>query len=323
MPPPPPADPFAAALEGAFVIAGPTAVGKTGLAVALAQEWGAEIVGADAFQVYQGLDLLTAKPTAQELAAVRHHLVGVIPLGEPFHVQRYVELARAAILDIHARGRRVLIVGGTGMYLRALLRGLDETPPGDPALRATLAQTPLAELTARLQELDPQTTVDLQNPRRVIRALEVCLLSGRPFSSFRTEWEGPVPVRGVALTRPREELYKRIDERAAALFAHGVVEEVAAAETGPSAQQVIGWREIQAHLRGELTQAQCVAQIAQATRHYAKRQLTWFRREPMLQALSLSANTDNPLVLLRRLAATAAALPPLSSGSRTDPPPRL
>lgn len=298
-----------AALKHLFFIAGPTAVGKTDVALAVADACGGEIVGADAFQVYQGLDRLTAKPSAEELSRVPHHLVGTIPLCESFNAGRYLELAHAALAAIRSRGRPAIVVGGTGLYLRALTHGLADLPATPPELRAELAATPLPTLLERLQALDPQSaaTVDLRNPRRVQRALEVCLTTGRPFSSFRQEWEREVPFHGVRLERDREELYERIDRRAAALFEEGgALEEVRAAmnagEISPTARQVIGWNDITAYLRGELSREQACASIQQATRHYAKRQLTWFRREPRLVPVSLSREEGLAAVVERALA---------------------
>ena len=291
-------DDLTAAAQSAFFLAGPTAVGKTEAALAVAEACNGEIVGADAFQVYRGLDILTAKPSPEALARVPHHLVGTVALAEAFNVARYLEAAQAAIADIRRRGRLPIVVGGTGLYLRALTRGLSDIPPARPDLRAELASTPLPKLLERLQALDPEAAaaIDTRNPRRVLRALEVCLATGKPFSSFRQEWERQPPFHGVLLERSREELYARIDHRTHAMFAEGVVEEVraalAAGGVGSTAEQVIGWREITALLRGELTQAEAIAAIQQSTRRYAKRQLTWFHREPMLTPFSLTHTSD-------------------------------
>jgi len=293
------------AAQGAFFLAGPTAVGKTEAALAIAEACNGEIVGADAFQVYQGLDLLTAKPSPESLARVPHHLVGTVPLSEMFNVARYLESAQAALADIRRRGRLPIIVGGTGLYLRALTRGLSDIPPASDALRAEWASTPLPLLLERLATLDPEAaaTIDTKNPRRVLRALEVCLITGKPFSSFRHEWERQPQFQGVLLERAREELYERIDRRTQAMFAEGVVEEVraavAAGGVGPTAGQVIGWREITALLRGETTQAEAIASIQQATRRYAKRQMTWFHREPMLVPVSLSGGSGIAQIIER------------------------
>ena len=192
-----------------FIIAGPTAVGKSDIAVAVAERTGGEIVGADAFQVYRGLDILTAKPSPALLARVPHHLVGEIPLTRPWDVAQWLAAARERIADIHARGRRALVVGGAGLCIRALTRGLATLPPASPELRASLGALSLSEMQRRLAELDPEGArrIDLKNPRRVIRALEVCLLTGRPFSSFREQWDSAASDwKGVILTRGRAEL---------------------------------------------------------------------------------------------------------------------
>ena len=301
-------DEFTAATQGAFFLAGPTAVGKTDVALAIAEACNGEIVGADAFQVYRGLDLLTAKPSPEALARVPHHLVGTVPLAEEFNVARYLSAAQAAIADIRGRGRLPIIAGGTGLYMRALTRGLSDIPPANPELRAELASTPLPQLLEQLQTLDPKAAaaIDTKNPRRVLRAVEVCLVTGKPFSSFRQEWESQPQFHGVLLERTREELYARIDRRTHAMFEEGVVEEVraalAAGGVGPTAGQVIGWREITALLRGEMTQGEAIAAIQQATRRYAKRQLTWFHREPMLVPFSLTGTSDLTPLIQRAMA---------------------
>ena len=278
-----------------FILTGPTATGKSELAVEVALRCNAEIVGADAFQVYAGLDLLTAKPPAALRARVPHHLIGEIPLGESFDAGKYEGMARERMAAIQARGKNVLICGGTGLYLRALLHGLSELPPGDPEIRAGLGRLSLEELQREYAALDPEgmERIDRKNPRRLIRAIEVSLLTGEPFSRLRPDWSGAerrveTEARGVVLTRPREELHKRIDARVREMFAKGVVEEVrAAGEAGATASQAIGYAEIRGLLRGEMSEAECIAAIQQATRRYAKRQLTWFRREPIFEAIPL------------------------------------
>jgi tRNA dimethylallyltransferase len=301
--PPAPTDHF-------FIIAGPTAVGKSDIAVAVAEQCNGEIIGADAFQIYQGLDILTAKPSPTLRTRVPHHLIGEIPLTQSFDVAQYLALAQARIAEIRARSRVPIVVGGTGMYLRALLRGLADLPVADAELRSQLEARPLADLQRQLTELDPEgvSRIDLKNPRRVIRALEVCLLTGRPFSSFREQWTGEASTpRGVVLTLDRETLHTRIEHRTQAMFDADVIDEVAqCGDLGPTASQVLGWREIRAHLRGEMSRAECIAAIAQATRQYAKRQMTWFRREESLEMLDLASTP--PGALVSRLAAQAAAV---------------
>ena len=276
-----------------FFLLGPTAVGKSALAVEFAQRIGGEIIGADAFQVYAGLDVLSAKPSAELRARVPHHLVGEVPLAAHFDVAQWLARARECVADITARGRVPIVCGGTGLYIRALTHGLAPLPGADAALRATLEMEPLPALAGRLLSLDPASAVDMRNPRRVIRALEVCILTGRPFSSFRSEWSGDAAPRGVILTRPREELHAAIRARTEAMFSAGVIEEVArTGEVGPTAAQMLGLREIREHLAGRITREPCIEAIALATRQYAKRQLTWFRRERAFAWIDLSATPD-------------------------------
>lgn len=284
-----------------LVIAGPTAVGKSEIAVAVAERCGGEIVGADAFQIYDGLDILTAKPAPALRARVPHHLVGEIALAESFDVARYLSEGQRRIAAIRERGKVPIVCGGSGLYLRALTHGLADLPRANPTLRASLEAQPLDELQRQLTKLDPAgaARIDLKNPRRVIRALEVCVLTGRPFSSFRAEWAGAsADIRGVILTRQRDELYARIDHRTEAMFAAGVEEEVRrAGEIGPTASQTLGLREVRALIASTMSRAACIAAIQQATRNYAKRQLTWFRRDSGLETLHPSAFAgDEPLV---------------------------
>ena len=287
--------------QSPFLILGPTAVGKSDFAASVAARCGGEIVSADAFQVYAGLDLLTAKSDAETRARVRHHLVGEIPPSQSWDVAQWLNAARSRIAEIHSRGRVAIVAGGTGLYVRALTRGLADLPPAAPDLRAELEAQPLAELVRRFAELDPDGArcIDLQNPRRVIRALEVCLLTQRPFSSFREQWEAmPHGWRGIVLMRDRDDLHARIDRRTEEMFAAGVIGEVRdAGEVGPTAGQALGLREIRAHLAGELTRSECVAAIQQATRRYAKRQLTWFRRETAFRNVNLSSIPDTPALI--------------------------
>ncbi len=280
----------------AIVIAGPTCSGKSALAVEAAQQLGGEIIGADAFQIYQGLDILTAKPSAEELAAAPHYLIGEIPLSAEFNVAQYLGLAEQRMAAIRERGNVPIVVGGTGLYIRALIRGIAELPTAEPNLRAELSSQPLPELQKRLAELDPigARQIDLQNPRRVIRALEVCLLTEKPFSSFREEWDDEaIEDCGINLQRDREELYKRIDRRVETMFASGAVEEVERAGDAISqtAKQTLGWKEIRNLLAGQINQEECIAAIQQATRRYAKRQMTWFRKEKGLQCRSAEEST--------------------------------
>jgi len=216
-----------------IAIVGPTAVGKSELALRLAEEFGGEIVSADSRQIYRGLDIGTAKPTAEERQRVPHHLLDVVNPDEVLTLAQYQELAYAAIDDILARGKVPFLVGGTGLYIKAVVEGwsIPRVPPNE-RLRAELYR--LAELEgpealhARLREVDPAAAarIDPRNVRRVIRALEVCLTAGRPISQLQARRPPPYRILRIGLTMPREELYRRIDERADRMIARGLVEEV-------------------------------------------------------------------------------------------------
>ncbi len=287
-----------------FFLIGPTAVGKSRIAVEFAERIGGEIIGADAFQIYAGLDLLSAKPPRELRGRVPHHLIGEVPLTTGFDVAQWLARARECVAAIAACGRVPVVCGGTGLYIRALTHGLAPLPAADATLRASLEREPLPSLVERLLSLDPASTVDMRNPRRVIRALEVCLLTGRPFSSFRTEWSGGIAPRGSILTCARDELHAAIHARTDAMFAAGVIEEVAAmGEVGPTAAQMLGLAEIRGHLAGKITREDCMDTIRQATRQYARRQLTWFRKERGFEWIDLSVTPD-PLAILLRVSQT-------------------
>jgi tRNA dimethylallyltransferase len=289
----------------AFFIVGPTATGKSQLAADVAREIGAEIVSADAFQIYRGLDLLTAKPEALILAKAPHHLIGTAPLSEEMNAEKYRRVAASVIENINSRGKLAIIVGGSGLYIKALTHGLAPLPESDPKLREKLNALSLTELRSRLCEFDPDTAerIDPQNRRRIVRALEICLLSGKPASEVvaRLEESGraesTIPARGIFVFRHREELYQRINRRADIMFERGVIEEVRdAGVTSATASQMIGLREIRQLLAGKESLTQCITEIQQATRRYAKRQLTWFRRQTSFLPLNLSFLTHNEAV---------------------------
>jgi tRNA dimethylallyltransferase len=280
----------------ALFLTGPTAVGKTGIALQVAGRCNGEIIGADAFQVYQGLNLLTAKPSQEELRRVKHHLIGTVPPAESFDVAQYLAAATRYADEIASRGKLPIFVGGTGLYIRALTRGLADLPKADAATRAELEAAGLEELQKRYTALDPEGAkkIDLKNKRRLVRAIEVCLLTGRPFSAFREEWETkPAPVTGFFLTRDRDDLHRRINRRVAEMFRNGVVEEVRAlAHVSATAAQAIGFKEIRALLDGGISESECIERIQQATRQYARRQITWFKRETMFETVNLSTHPD-------------------------------
>jgi tRNA dimethylallyltransferase len=259
-----------------------------------------EILSVDSMQVYRGMDIGTAKPRAEDRTRVRHHLLDVARVSEPFDAARFVRLASAALDEIHARGATPILCGGTGLYFKALLEGLGEAPPSDPALRATLAATPLEVLLAELAERDPVThaAIDRQNPRRVIRAVEVIRLTGRPFSEQRSPWgsgsagadDTRTPV--FYLERKVEDLHGRIQERVRQMFAQGWVEETrrlleAGIESNPTALQAIGYRQILSHLRGQQSLEATIGEVTVRTRQYARRQGIWFRRHARVIAVSV------------------------------------
>ncbi len=276
----------------AIFMVGPTAVGKSAVALELAPQLTAEIVSADSMQVYRGMDIGTAKPSRAEQKEIRHHLIDVCDVGEMFDVRQFVDLATNAIKAIHKRGKTALVVGGTGLYVRALRQGLFAGPGRDPALRAKLEMMSVATLAAELERVDPLTAskIDRKNRRRLVRALEVFYSTGKPIAEMQTQWQQSRD-KNVAptfcLSRAREDLVARIERRIDEQMALGWVEEVrrllaAGLENNTTALQAAGYRELAAHLRGELTLPEAVARIKIRTRQLAKRQMTWFRREPDL-----------------------------------------
>jgi tRNA dimethylallyltransferase len=297
----------------AFFIAGPTAVGKSEIAADVARVLDAEIVSADAFQIYRGLDLLTAKPDAETMAKVPHHLIGAVSPLEEMSAEKFRLLARRAIEEIHGRGKLAIVVGGSGLYIKTLTHGLSHASMSDPKLRAQLNELSLDQLRQKILELDPETAgrIDMKNRRRLVRAIEICLLTGRPIFAQRRQSvagvadAGPrsaTTATGTFVFRDRDELYRRINCRVESMFKRGVIEEVrATAAVSETASQMIGWHEIrELEMSPESLPArsslQCVAQIQQATRRYAKRQLTWFRHQTNFRSLNLSLLTHNEAV---------------------------
>jgi tRNA dimethylallyltransferase len=294
------------------VLVGPTAVGKTAAALALAQRLPLEIISADSRYLYRGLDIGTAKPTPAELAAVPHHLVNVTTPDRPWSLSEFQHAANSALAGIVARGRLPLLVGGTGQYVRAVVEGW-QPPPGDPtgAIRAELegmlAERGLAALVERLRTVDPASAgqIDLRNPRRVIRALEVATLTGESFVAQRTRLAPPYEFVWLGLARPRPELFARIDARIDAMLAAGLVKEVAGlAAQGYSwdlpALSALGYRQIGAYLRGECTLAEAVQALRRDTRQFVRRQANWFR--PSDAKINwISAEADAPEQLARVL----------------------
>ncbi len=271
-------------MELLFLV-GPTAVGKTAVAHELADRRGATILSADSMQIYRGMDIGTAKDK-------RARLVDVCDITEPFDVKRYVALAQSEISHLKSP---ILIVGGSGLYIRALRQGLFDGPGRDPTLRARLEILPTAKLFAELERVDPVTAakIDRHNPRRLVRALEVFYSTGQPISALQTQSPATdQPAPAFCLDRDRPDLYDRIERRIEEQMAAGWLDEVRrlmamGLEQNPTAMQAAGYRELVAHLHGELTLPAAVAQIKTRTRQLARRQLTWFRHEPGLRWLTL------------------------------------
>lgn len=286
--------------ESLVAIVGPTATGKTAYAVALAAEFAAEVISADSRQVYCGLDIGTAKPTDHERAQASHHVLDVVAADcTSYSVAVWRDHANHALESLAARGKQPWLVGGTGLYVQSLTEGLafPDVPP-QPELRAelerTLQEEGLDPLVARLRRLDPATAshIDLRNPRRLIRALEVCLVSGRPFSDQRTRQPPPYPVLQIGLRTDRDTLYKRIDQRVDDMIALGFVEEVKCLlDQGVTSElpsmQSAGYRQLVDYLQGECTLAEAIQQTKYATHQLAKRQETWFRKQKGIQWIEI------------------------------------
>ncbi len=291
-------------------LVGPTAVGKTALAVTAGESLGAEIVSADSRQVYRRMEIGTAKPTPEERARVPHHLLDVVEPDEPFGLSDFLRLAQAAITDIAARGRLPFLVGGTGQYVQALLKGwqVPAVPP-DPALRAALEATGRTDpdaLWAQLLALDPGAAefIDRRNLRRVIRALEVCLKTGEPFSTQRRA--GPPPYRALilGLTLPRAALYARADARVEAMLAAGLADEVQALLAAGYSWELpsmssLGYAQFKPYFREQASLDDVAARIKTDTHDFIRRQYAWFRPgDPTIHWLDAAAVTGADVVAL-------------------------
>jgi tRNA dimethylallyltransferase len=275
------------------ILLGPTASGKTALSLAVAQRFGGEIVSCDSVAVYRGMEIGSAKPSLAERARVPHHMIDVAEPSEVFSAGEYSRQARAAIVGIAARGKLPIVTGGTGLYLRALLDGLFPAPPRSDELRGRLRHAEEKRgqgwLHRILGRLDPPAArqIHANDLPKLIRAIEVCLAARQPLTAA---WQaGREPLKGfrilrIGLNPDRKALYARIDARAAAMFENGLVEETRAlaAKYGESARPLtsLGYRQAMALLRGDLSTAEAIASAQQGHRNYAKRQMTWFRREP-------------------------------------------
>ncbi|HUD71164.1 MAG TPA: tRNA (adenosine(37)-N6)-dimethylallyltransferase MiaA [Dongiaceae bacterium] len=304
-----------------LVVVGPTAVGKSAFALDLCERHAGEIVSVDSMQVYRGLDAATSKPTAAERARAPHHGVDLAEPGEDFSMGDFVRAAERAITGIVARRRLPVLVGGTGLYLKALLRGMAAAPRRDPRLRQRLldraARRGVASLHRLLTRLDPDSAARLgpRDRQRLVRALEVRIAAGRPLSAvLRDEPFGVERYDAVkiGLDMDRRALYARIDARVDRFFAAGLVDEVrrllgAGRPPAANAFKAIGYREVAAHLRGETDLEAAMALTRRNTRRYAKRQMTWFRRETGVAWFSLDPGASDPCTAARAAAAAGLA----------------
>ncbi len=283
-----------------LVIVGPTAVGKTEASILVAEKLKGEIVSADSRQIYRGMDIGTAKPEPDLLARIPHHIIDVADPGEEFNAVRFSRMAREAIADIHGRGRLPIVVGGSGLYIRALLDGLFLGPPASPQIRARLHEVVeelgSAELHARLSEVDPDSAAAIHpnDVVRLVRALEVFQLTGDPISRLRerlSEDKPPLDATAVGLARDRQDLYDRINRRVAGMVDAGFVEEVRrlmeSGQMGGRSWKAVGYEEIAGSLGGQMSLHNALELMKRSTRRYAKRQMTWFSKDPRIQWIVL------------------------------------
>jgi tRNA dimethylallyltransferase len=290
-------------------IAGPTAVGKSEIALLLAEKLGGEIISADSMQVYRGLDIGTAKPSSAERARVPHHLIDICDLTENFDAAQFIRRAQKAVKEIQSRNHVPIFCGGTGLYFKAFWSGLGEAPATNPELRAELEAASFESLLRELRERDPAAyeNIDKQNPRRVIRAVEVIRLTGKKFSEQRARWgetpgepsalansgsRGRSPHRLYCFTRPAADMHARINARVDAMFARGLVEETRtllqhSLAENKTAMQAIGYRQVVEYLRDERPLTETIELVKSRTRQFAKRQLTWFRRHGNMEWIEL------------------------------------
>ena len=269
-------------------ITGATASGKSALAMRLANTLGGEIISVDSMQVYCGLNIGTAKPSSQEQNEIQHHLIDVAQLSEAFDAAQFVSLAQQALKLIWKRGRVPIFCGGTGLYFRALIEGLGESPPSDESLRDELALMPIESLVAELRIKDPEAAkqLDLKNPRRVLRAIEVIRLTGRPYSEQRIGWNNvdKAPQNLFCISREVDVLNQRIHKRVDERFNQGLVEETQTLikkglRNNRNACQALGYRQVLDLLDGKLDLENVVHQVKTKTRQFAKRQRSWFRNQ--------------------------------------------
>src|SRR4051812_18154535 len=295
--------------SNAILLAGPTAVGKSEVGMLLAEALEGEIISVDSMQVYRGLDIGTAKPDLYERNRVRHHLIDVVDVTEPFDAAHFIRLANTALEDIRSRGKVPILCGGTGLYFQALLGGLGQAPPSDAVLRAELEATPTEKLLEELSAHDPPThaAIDQANRRRVVRAIEVMRLTGKPFSALRSDWTRESvqdTKRSFLLTRSSSDLQFRVNTRVGAMFQKGLVVETEellrrGLAENRTASQALGYRQVIEHLRGNRSLSETIELVKIRTRQFAKRQMTWFCKHGQWTC-SKSEPTDSAQIIANR-----------------------
>lgn len=279
------------------IIVGPTAVGKTDYSISLAQKYDSPIISCDSRQIFQGMTIGTAVPDASQLSAVKHYFIQTIPVTQNYTAGKYELEALALIENLFEQGHDTLVMaGGSGFYVDAVCNGLDDMPDADPELRRTLtlrAENDLEGLRMELKSLDYEAykTIDIANPQRVVRAVEVCLLSGKPFSSFKLKQpkKRSFDIEKICLYRDRDELYDRINLRVDKMIADGLIDEVSSLlpYRDTPALRTVGYKEIFDMIDGNISLDEAVRRIKVNTRHYAKRQLTWWRRDDSVEWVEL------------------------------------
>jgi tRNA dimethylallyltransferase len=285
-------------MKKVIILLGPTGVGKTAASILLAKELETEIISADSMQIYRGMDIGSAKPSKKELNEVKHHMVDIINPAESYSAGLYLETVTQIMEDLHRRKKIPVVVGGTGLYIKAMTRGIFAGPSADPELREELLaaeEYASGSLYAQLARLDPEAAGKIQenDTRRTVRALEVLLKSGEKISLLQNESTRALPYDFVkiGLTRDRKELYRLIDERVDKMLETGLIEEVQrvlSKNPGKTAMQAIGYRELAQYLEGEVTLDEAVRLIKRNTRRYAKRQFAWFRKEEGIHWIDLT-----------------------------------
>lgn len=294
-------------LPSILFLTGPTASGKTAVALEVARQLDAEIVSADAYQVYKQLPLLTAAPTQEEQSLLPHHMIGFLDVSENWDATLHYHRASAIIREIQSRNKRALIVGGSGLYVKFLSHGLSEAPPASPELRAEWESLPLDALVSKLQSLDPEgaAATDLSNRRYVTRNLEIVTLGNKPLSYWKNNWQGKPAGPGFYLDWPTEELDDRILRRSRKLMETGIINEVASLppvnHLSDTARKTLGLNLILSFLNREISREECTDLLYLRTRQYAKRQRTWLRRETWLTPLPCSSKNETSPASLAKL----------------------